>query len=566
MNTIIKKGLVFSLAVALAGCLASCDDTLDEVVYSELTPDNAFVTKDDALAAVNGTYERLIPLTNRAIFYLNDMTTDVCYHAEMDCALLNELKLNANMDVQQVWDCMYQTISRCNIAIDNIPNIPLSEFGVEEEDAKALRDSYIAEAKFMRGFAYYQLTDFFYTVPLVTDSKTPVDAKLAPSSIEDIEMQIDKDLREAKAVLPQKYDSRSDAGRATFSAAAGYLAKLHMRIAGRMRLNGEDGRDEWTTALGYVNEIMALENSVHTLQPRVWDVFNPDDENCKYNNELIFTVHSNPAGTGGTSDIGMNFTPWNYDCGWDLFSIPLELAWKFDREDERYTVLMVTAFPDIYEPENINYTIPESVEKTGAVYEEWKTPEGVTQKLVELGAAYTQKYKYQNALSYNYNTGNNMPLLRFADIVLCKAEILNELNGPTREAIDLVNKIRERAFQNQEHNLKLEDYATTDDLREAICDERAFELNNEGVRRPDLIRMGLWKDRLNKYIAGIKLKSEWQEKNANAQNGGSYDYSSMWKVYPQDLTEDDIRRYFPVPKRESDLNQALLNCRSFVKK
>ena len=94
-----------------------------------------------------------------------------------------------------------------------------------------------------------------------------------------------------------------------------------------------------------------------------------------------------------------------------------------------------------------------------------------------------------------------MPLLRFADIVLCKAEILNELNGPTREAIDLVNKIRERAFQNQEHNLKLEDYATTDDLREAICDERAFELNNEGVRRPDLIRMGLWKDRLNKYIA-----------------------------------------------------------------
>ncbi len=566
MNTIVKKGLILSLAVAMAGSFTACDDILDEVVYSELTPDNAFETKDDALAAVNGTYERLIPFTNRAIFYLNDMTTDVCYRSGMDCELLNELKLNTNQDVQRVWECMYQTISRCNIAIDKIPEIPLSQFNEEETEAQRQRDSYIAEAKFMRGFAYYQLTDFFYTVPLVIDSKTSVDARIDPSSIEEIEAQIDQDLRDAKAVLPQKYASRSDAGRATFSAAAGYLAKLHMRIAGRIRVNGGDAKAEWNKALGYVNEIIALENSVHTLQPHVWDVFNPDDENCKYNNELIFTVHSNPTGTGGTSDIGMNFTPWNYDCGWDLFSIPLELAWKFDKADERYTVLMKTAFQDVYDPVNISYTIPETIDKTGTVYQEWKTPEGITQKINELEAAYTQKYKYQNALTYNYNTGNNMPLLRYADIVLCKAEILNELNGPSQEAIDLINKIRERAFQSSDHNLKLADYTTVEALRSAICDERAFELNNEGVRRPDLIRMGLWKDRLTQYIADIKLKSEWQERNAEAKDGKDYDYSSMWKVYPQDLTDNDVRRYFPVPKRESDLNPALLDCRSFVKK
>lgn len=564
MNTLLKKGLIFSLAFFTAGVFTSCNDTLDEVVYSELTPDNAFATKDDALAAVNGTYERLIPFTNRAIFYLNDMTTDVCYRSGMDCELLNELKLNSNQDVQRVWDCMYQTISRCNIAIDKIQEIPLAQFDEDETEAQKLRDSYIAQAKFMRGFAYYQLTDFFYTVPLVTDSKTPVGSKVDPSTIEEIETQIDKDLREAKAALPQKYDSRNDAGRATFSAAAGYLTKLHMRIAGRLRQSGGDAKAEWNTALGYANEIMALEGSIHTLQPHVWDIFNPDDENCKYNNELIFTVHSNPAGTGGTSDIGMNFTPWNYDCGWDLFSIPLELAWKFEKTDERYTILMKTSFNDVYNPADISYMIPETIEKTGTVYKEWKEGD-VTKKINELEAAYTQKYKYQNALTYNYNTGNNMPLLRFADIVLCKAEILNELNGPTQDVINLINKIRERAFQDQNHNLKLADYPSKEALREAICDERALELNNEGVRRPDLIRMGLWKDRLTKYIAAIKQKSEWKESNAEAKDGKDYDYSSMWKVYPQDLTDNDIRRYFPVPKRESDLNPALLNCRSFAK-
>lgn len=565
MKAKIKRGWIFFLVLSITGVFTSCKDTLEEVVYSELTPDNAFVTKDDALAAVNGTYERLIPFTNRAIFYLNDMSTDVCYRAGMDNELLNELKMNTNQDVQRVWDCMYQTISRCNIAIDKIQEMPLTQFDEDEAKAQQLKNSYIAEVKFMRGFAYYQLTDFFYTVPLVLDSKTPVDAKIDPAPLEEIELQIDKDLKEAKAILPQKYDNRKDAGRATFSAAAGYLAKLHMRIAGRLRLNGGNDKTEWNTALGYVNEIMALENSIHSLQPQVWDVFNPDDENCKYNNELIFSVHSNPAGTGGTSDIGMNFTPWSYDCGWDLFSIPLELAWQYDTCDQRYTVLMKTAYQDVYDPKNISYTIPEHIEKTGTVYREWKTPEGVTQKINELEAAYTQKYKYQNPLTYNYNTGNNMNLLRFADIILCKAEILNELNGPNQEAVDLINRIRERAFQNRDHNLKLSDYPSQDALRNAICDERAFELNNEGVRRPDLIRMGLWKDRLEKYIGGIKLKSEWKEKNAEAKDGKEYDYSSMWKVYPQDLTDNDIRRYYPVPKRESDLNPALFHCRSFAK-
>lgn len=578
MKNIIRKGILSSIALMSLAMVTSCDDTLDEVIFSELTPDNAFVTEADANAAINGIYEPLISVTNRSIFYLNDMPTDACYMKEMPTELWNERQMDNNQDVTASWRGYYKIISRANIAIDNIPTIALTEFDDDEAKAKVIKDALLGEAYFMRALAYYHISDIFYTVPLVTDSKTPTDAILPPASIEEIEKQIDSDLMEAKKVLPKSFSSKADAGRATMGAAAGYLCRLHMRIAGRARVAGKDGSAEWQLALGYANEVLNLEKeSVYSLQAHVWDIFDPTDEACKYNNELIFSVRSNPNGGGGTSDIGMNFTPWGYDCGWNLFSVPLQLVWKYDKADERYTKLLVTEYTDVYYKvgkRKVQYKIPESVEKTGTVYFEDKGPtDSQDDDIVtnEMGASFTQKYKYEHPLTYNYKTGNNMPMLRLADIILCKAEILNELNGPTQEVIDLLNRIRERAFQNATHNYKLADYSTKDAMRILICDERLLELNNEGVRRPDLIRMGFWKTRMNDYVAFIKLMSGWSEKNAEAKADKEkpseaphdFDYSADWKVYPNDLTDTDIRRYYPAPKREMDLNPDLKNCRNF---
>lgn len=578
MKNIIRKGIVGSIALMSLVMVTSCDDTLDEVIFSELTPDNAFVTEADANAAINGIYEPLISVTNRSIFYLNDMPTDACYMKEMPTELWNERQMDNNQDVTASWRGYYRIISRANIALDNVPNIALTEFDDDEAKAKVIRDALLGEAYFMRALAYYHISDIFYTVPLVTDSKTPTNAILPPASIEEIEKQIDSDLLEAKKVLPKSFASKADAGRATVGAAAGYLCRLHMRTAGRARVAGKDATAEWQLALGYANEALNLEKEgVYSLQKHVWDIFDPTDEVCKYNNELIFSVRSNPNGGGGTSDIGMNFTPWSYDCGWNLFSVPLQLVWKYDKSDERYTKLLVVDYPDVYNKpgkRTVLYKIPESIEKTGTVYFEDKGATSSQDDDIvtnEMGASFTQKYKYEHPLTYNYKTGNNMPMLRLADIILCKAEIINELNGPTQEVIDLLNRIRERAFQNAMHNYKLADYSTKDAMRVLICDERLLELNNEGVRRPDLIRMGFWKERMNDYVAFIKKMSEWREKNAEAKADKEkpseaphdFDYSADWKVYPTDLTDTDIRRYYPAPKREMDLNADLKNCRNF---
>lgn len=90
------------------------------------------------------------------------------------------------------------------------------------------------------------------------------------------------------------------------------------------------------------------------------------------------------------------------------------------------------------------------------------------------------------------NQGVDYIVYRYADVILAKAEALNEINGPTKEAIDLINDIRERAFPNMpEKLLKLEDFAgDKDKLREHILKERGWELCFEGCRREDLIRHG----------------------------------------------------------------------------
>ncbi|NLY25324.1 MAG: RagB/SusD family nutrient uptake outer membrane protein [Bacteroidales bacterium] len=562
MRRIITSTISLSfLMVMTLGLFTACEETLKEVVYSELTTDNAFTTKNDAQAAVNSIYQPLHRVSNRAIFYLNDMPTDACYSAGMDNELLNEGKMSINGDVANSWDGYYHMISRANIAIDNIPLIADAEFGEDEATAAAAKNALTAEAHFMRGFAYYMLTDLFYTVPLVNSSSVAVDALLPPASIEELDEQIRTDLLTAKEYLPRSYANKLDAGRATYGAAAGFLCRLNMRTAGRTRQAGGDASSHWAEALKYADEVLSLEGSTYSLQDKVWNVFDPSTDATRYNDELIFAIRSSQDIPSGSSDIGMNFTPWDYDMGWNLFSIPLELTWMYDEEDERYSELMVVSFRNVYDNDNSPkqrfYQIPASVEKVGTVYSD-----SPTETIYELGASYTRKYKYMRPGTYNYNTNNNMPMLRLADIILCKAEILNEMNGPTDEAVTLVNRIRTRAFGNDSHNITLAGFSSKEALRDAICDERLLELNNEGVRRPDLIRMGLWKDRLDKYVAAIKLKSEWREKNSVDANA---DFSSDWKVYPADFTENDIRRYYPAPKREQDLNPELANNRNFTK-
>jgi hypothetical protein len=107
-------------------------------------------------------------------------------------------------------------------------------------------------------------------------------------------------------------------------------------------------------------------------------------------------------------------------------------------------------------------------------------------------------------------SGNDKVLDRYAEVILFKAEALNELNGPNQESIDLINSIRQRAFDNyigSEYELKLSDFSDKAVLRDYILQERGWEFWYEGKRREDLIRTG-------KYIeVGMQNASDFGDKN-----------------------------------------------------
>ena len=293
-------------------------------------------------------------------------------------------------------------------------------------------------------------------------------------------------------------------------------------------------------------------------------MFDPSKKETLNNNEIIFAIRASDKVPSGSSDLALYFTPWEYDMGWNNINMPLELYWKFHSDDQRLKELIVTSYDNVY-GKPIKYVSPK-LSEVGTLRNEASNPQ-----IVENDAVYTKKYKYTKTGSYNYNTPNNLILLRYADVLLCKAEILNELNGPNQESVDLINKIRERAFENSTHNYTLANFPSKEELRSKLCDERLFELNMEGVRRVDLIRMGLWKDRLDTYMDTVKQKFEAKEANLNARRDPNkvpnpYDLSPQWKVYPKfsnPLKTYDKRRYYPIPGVYSNKYPDLQNNRSF---
>lgn len=529
--------------ILLIGGLASCN--LDENLDSTYGVNNAFKTEKNAQEAVNGIYRYLNGATHPATFYLNDMSTDACYKSGLDYEIMNDGNLSGNVDVARAYNGNWQMIGTANVAIDNIT---LMDDEIFKNNKKI---ALIAEAHFMRAFAYYQLTNIFYRVPLITNGFYDAVANPTLASVEELDDQIEKDLLIAINNLPAEWD-RDNGGRPTISAAYGYLMRLHMRKAGQLRTHGKDASQSWQTALNYAD--LLIGTGKHELLPHIWDVFDPTSENSLYNKELIFAIRSSATIPSGSSDLALFFTPWSYNYGWDIFSIPLELYWKYDQQDERYSKLMVGNYTDVYDDNKV-YSVPADIDQTGTLNDESNKP-----IVIELAQAYTNKYFYEKAGTYNYNTPNNLPLLRYADVLLCKAEILNELNGVNQESVDLLNQIRKRAFQDEIHNYTLDNFGSADELRSAICDERLLELNNEGVRRVDLIRMGLWKDRMDKYIAEIKAKVLKKEANMGLAEGT---LSAEWSVYPQNLRKFDKRSYYPIPKVYSSKFPDLANNRNF---
>ena len=451
---IIRKKLNKVLTAVLLVVTCSCSDSFLELEPETFLNEQAFFnTPIQIEQTVNASYRSLRNLTDLEYWVFLEMRSDntsfqffEADRGEENRGLVDYFLIDASHDRSMggLWNKSYDGIARCNSVLENVDNIE----GLDN----TRRDQFFGEVKFLRALYYYNLALQFGGVPLEL-STTPSPEEAASegrASREAVFQSVVDDLLEAVDLLPDSYEA-SENGRATSGAAKTLLAKAYM-VQGN-----------YAEALTVLNTISGY--SLLTGSPTSYrDIFDPAN---KGNSEIIFAVQYLGSEEGLGSNFMFQFAPNN--SGNIVTGDPqiLNLAggsgWNTPTQD------MIRAY------------------ETGDLRMDLSMQPGFTNDEGEfVDQPYVSKYNFEIELSGS--TSVNFPVFRYADVLLMRAECLNEQGYVAGgEAFDLVNQIRSRAGL---PNLTVVDAPNQEAFRDAIFQERRVELAFENHRWYDLLRQG----------------------------------------------------------------------------
>jgi hypothetical protein len=472
---------------------------LDVELQGEYTNTSFYQTEDHAILALNATYQiGSFTSANNNLWVFGDVASDDAVKGgdagdRSDVTYINDFNTNPdNGELELIWKHYYEGIVRANNVITYVPNITMDE---------ALKQRIIGEAKFLRAYFYFHLTNIFGAIPLKTVAITSYkDLNVPLSSVDAIYAQIEIDLTDASNVLPVSYELE-DIGRATKGAALGLLAKVYLF------------QEKWSDALEAADSVEQLE--IYSLMQVYSRNFNVSDKN---NAESIFEIqHLENQSPGLGSQLSQMFSP-RADGGYS-FNAPVQ---NFIDEFEMVPV------DSVYDP-RLDYTV-------GRVGKNWVNGEPFEAKWSITG--FLQRKHVQPTSEMPVGDGNmNYTFMRYAEILLIQAEALNELNRGS-EALIPLNLVRKRARESYLYDTELEGYSGTipnqllpditnvevNSLRMAIRHERRVELGFEFHRFYDVMRYG-------------------KEAAEQALSNTNFTY--------------ETHRYFPIPQSELDANTAI---------
>lgn len=508
--------------------MVSCHDDLNQTPIDpdSFTEQDVFANPDEARGALSKLYASLA-LTgqegpagdpdisgsdegksqySRMLFNLNELTTDNAVTGWGDPGLPNLHAMNwgsSNDITTEMYNRLAQEVSFCNSFIEN---------------AEALADSaevqyYIAEARFLRAFAYYNLIDLYGNIPLVTAISTELPEQNTRTEIFSF---IESELTEIETSL--KESGANEYGRVDRVAAWALLSKLY--------LNAETwiGEAKYTEAITYSNKTINSTYALNTTDANgngsAYDeLFLADNDSNGAQNEFIFALNfdGNQSRTyGGTTflvngSIGGSMKPSDYGVG---------ESWA----GTRTTKALVEKFATSITNSDENGNPIEWADSRAMFY-----TDGQSYEINTIANTFTDGYaitKFKNVDSKG-NAGSDeggqftdtdLPIIRVAEIYLnyVEAVVRGGSGGDLNTATNYINQIRARAFGNNSNNV-----SSSNLTLDFLLDERARELYWEGQRRTDLVRFGY-------FTSGSYL---WPFKGG-AKNGTAV---------------EDYRNLFPLP-------------------
>ncbi|SHE54336.1 Starch-binding associating with outer membrane [Mariniphaga anaerophila] len=479
------KNIKFCIVLLITLLGFSC--SLEETIYDLATPESAIKSVSDVDNAIIGAYASINAIDffgRSAMWVTHSSADDLSSTAGNEPGVLaRRITLNSShYHYIHLWWEIYEGISNSNGVLDYVEQLDLPE---------SFENKAVSEAKFLRGFFYFNLVNLYGGVPLILKS---VDASqefnVSRNSVDEVYTQIFLDLEDAIAYLPSRSAQPSgEKGRATKQSAQAYMVKACLHYANYLDLNGRSSESGqyYQKAIQYADEILnSGEYQLVSDYATLWDVnqetvsareilfavintrdaANPGNQGEGgfmvqfFNPNTITGVSGRPDG-GGTSHYKVQ--PWfidRYLQGEYVGDYRVEKTFRFSWTNWR-TGKNRTTWPN-------------------TPTEEWESQ------------PYIKKYVDAGGLA-TFSNENDFYLIRLSDIYLMKAEAENELNGPTAAAYTAFNKVRERARladgTSRATPADLTPGLSKEDFRMKIFDERGLEFIGEYSRYFDLRRM-----------------------------------------------------------------------------
>ena len=443
---------IFLITVVSLG-FTSCEDELDILPITEKSANSFFSNEAEIESAVAGVYAMLqrnglygLDLIGVGEISGEDSFEEIAANDGGRFGQLDDFSTNPGNDlVGDIWKESYEGIQRANVVLNRITDI--------EFENPTLKTNRIGEMKFVRALLYFNLVRLYGDVPLVIEEtvspfdffgqgRTPADQVYA---------QVEADLLDAIQDLPpEKSPARPAEG-----AARTLLADVQMT------------QGDFSGALANLEAV--VNSGVYELMPTTAEIFGVANEG---NAEIVFEVQFasglNVDGRFEGSPAAAQFRPSGTTANAKGHNLPTQ------------------AFIDSYE--NGDTRLSDYVD-------------------VDSGAnPFYFTTKYEVSSTGPNDGGSDHLIMRFSDVVLKYAEMLNE-NGQTPEAITQLNRIRTRA------GLAGTTASSQTDVRNAIRLERRFELFGEGHRWFDLKRYGNAVEVMNAFFESTGATTRINENN-----------------------------------------------------
>jgi hypothetical protein len=476
------KKIIYSLALLASMSLTSCDDFLTEDVRGQENLDSYFQTEAEAekfLTSCYGAirYDDWWQIDN--MWILTDMCSDDFWMGNTTQDQSGYISLahyqgigQENGTISNFWQYRYKGILTCNIAIERIGAMDESVF-----TSASLKERYIAEARFLRGYFYFELVKNFGGVPIINGFLMPQEIEgIQRSSEEEVYALIEEDLSYAASILPQrsKYSS-SDMGRATRGAALGLLGKAYLY------------QEKYDLAKQTLKTVID-EGEYQLLADfgDVWDVDHNNSVESLFEAQGMFDEKYSLAGTcitvvsGNRSD---DVDGW----AWGLPTSDLENAFikAGDTERLRWTIIKHGATEIAGETEFAEHIAAQGDKNGDGTY--CILP--ASHKSARVSRKFYIPYQKRPSVWDKCKIPLNYRILRYADVLLMYAEACNETNDDAN-ARTALNQVRNRVGLAAVTS-------SGNELRQAIRTERRLELATENNRLYDIRR---WTDTNGKKV------------------------------------------------------------------